>query len=149
MASMVINHPFSQCRRRWLWSLLSRAGWSLVVWKAARAALFCSPHQNQLNADRRPPRLPITNLDRCSHELPLQVESRKLASCFNGPFEIEKIINLSAVTLKLPPWLKIHPTFHVSLHKHVSSSPLSHPVEPPPISGDHCSLIYVLLDRQS
>ena len=33
---------------------------------------------------------------------------------------------------KLPPSLNIHPAFHVSLHKPVSTSPLSPPAEPPP-----------------
>lgn len=44
---------------------------------------------------------------------PLQVESHKLAPRFIDPFEIEKIIYESAVHLKLPSSLKIHPTFHV------------------------------------
>lgn len=38
-----------------------------------------------------------------------------LASCFIGPFEIEKLLNPHAVCLWLPSSPKIYPTFHVSL----------------------------------
>ena len=62
-----------------------------------------------------------------SRDLPLQVESRKLAPSFVGPYVIDSIINPVAVKLKLPPSLNVHPVFHVSLLKPVSSSTLCPP----------------------
>lgn len=66
---------------------------------------------------------PIYHLGReCGYhlgDLLLQVESRKLAPRFIGPYETDKVIN--------PASLEIHPTFHVSLLKPVSSSPLCPP----------------------
>lgn len=59
-----------------------------------------------------------------SRDISLQVEFRKLAPHFVGPCEVEKIINSSAVRLKLPASLPVHPTFHVSQLKLVSTSDL-------------------------
>ncbi|KAI3368420.1 hypothetical protein L3Q82_025382, partial [Scortum barcoo] len=67
-----------------------------------------------------------------SHDLPLQVESHKLAPRYICPYETKRIINPNVVRLKLPPALNVHLAFHMSLLKPVSSSPLSPPTEPTP-----------------
>lgn len=47
--------------------------------------------------------------------LPLWTDSNKLASKFIRPYEVEKVINPSAVHLKSPAALKVCPVFHVSV----------------------------------
>lgn len=54
---------------------------------------------------------------------------RKLGPRFIGLYCIDKIINSSAVRLKLPAFFRIHPTCHVSQVNLVSLSPLC----PPPL----------------
>lgn len=72
--------------------------------------------------------------------IPLQVESRKMAPRHIGPFEVEQVINPSVVRLKLPPSFNIHPSFNIFLLKPVSSNPLTPPTKPPPrIINDHSS----------
>lgn len=76
--------------------------------------------------------------------------SRKLAPCFVGPFEVERIINPVAVRLKLPALMNVHPTFHVSRIRLVSESRRSPPVdEPPPaqiINGGPAYTVQKILD---
>lgn len=65
-------------------------------------------------------------------DLPLRVESRKLAHWFVGPFEVDQMVNIAAVHLRLPTSLRVQPTFHVSQVKPVGELELLPAAEEPP-----------------
>ena len=58
--------------------------------------------------------------------------SRKLSAKRLGPYPIEKIIGPNAVKLSLPPSMKIHPVFHVSLLEPKKKSQIYSRTNPPP-----------------
>ena len=64
-------------------------------------------------------------------DLPLKVESRKLAPRYVGPFRIIWRVNPVTYQLELPRSMKVNPVFHVSLLKPVLASSLSPPSAPP------------------
>lgn len=100
-----------------------------AVWRQVRVALLRSSLQAQRQANHRRTPAPAyhhgQNVWLSSRNLPLQVESRKLAQRFVGPFEVEWMVNATAVRLILPVFLRAHPTFHVSQVKPAETSKLS------------------------
>ena len=106
------------------------------VWRETRAALGRTAERNRRLADRHRVPSPDYQVGQqvwlSSRDLPLQTDSRKLSPRYVGPYPVDKIINPSAVRLRLPASLNVHPVFHVSLLKPVTESPLQPPASPPP-----------------
>lgn len=82
------------------------------VWRHVRATLLCSSLQVQkrVNQCRALARtyLPGHRVCLSSKDLPLQVESRKLAPLFVGPFKVDRMVNAATVQLKLGASMSIH-----------------------------------------
>uniref|UniRef100_A0AAQ4Q6V0 Gypsy retrotransposon integrase-like protein 1 n=1 Tax=Gasterosteus aculeatus aculeatus TaxID=481459 RepID=A0AAQ4Q6V0_GASAC len=119
------------------------------IWAAARQTLIRQGDRVKRAADRRRRPAPVYQPGQrvwlAAKELPLQVESRKLAPRFVGPFPVSRVINPAAVRLRLPRSLRVHPTFHVSKIKPVKESSMVPDPKPPPApsndrrwSGLHC-----------
>ena len=58
--------------------------------------------------------------------------SQKLTPRFIGPYKVEKKVSTTAYKLSLPPNIKVHPVFHVSLLKHYSPNKFEGRKEMPP-----------------
>ena len=106
------------------------------TWIRARAALLKAAGRYASASNRHRSQAPEYQLGQrvwlSTQDLPLRVESRKLAPHFIGPFEIINIINPAAVRLKLPRSMRVHPTFHVSKIKPARESALVPTIPPPP-----------------
>lgn len=109
---------------------------SRATWRKVRSALMraAARHKRWADAHRRP--APSYRVGQqvwlSTRDLPLRVESRKLAPRFVGPFTIVRKINPVTMRLRLPSSMRVHPTFHVSRLKPVQRSTLVPAERPPP-----------------
>ncbi|KAL2098240.1 hypothetical protein ACEWY4_007447 [Coilia grayii] len=134
-------------------SALANARRCRRTWARARAALRRAVATYSAGANRRRTPAPVYRVGQrvwlSARDLPIRVESQKLVACFLGPFLVERIISPTAVHLRLPTTMRVHPTFHVSRIKPVRVSPHT-PAEPPPpaprlIDGDPVYTVRLLL----
>ena len=136
-----VQHFMRRCRR---------------TWRKARQNLVRTARTNQSQADRRrrpaPSFRPGQRVWLSARDIPLRVESRKLAPRFIGPFKVVRRINPVTYQLQLPRTLRINPSFHVSLLRPLLSSPLAPAARPPPapriMGGQPAFTVRRLLDSR-
>ncbi|KAL2085065.1 hypothetical protein ACEWY4_020583 [Coilia grayii] len=117
-------------------SALAKARRCRRTWAQARAALLQAVTAYSIGANRRRTPAPTYHAGQkvwlSAKDLPIRVESRKLAAWFLGPFVVERVISPTAVRLRLPSTMRVHPTFHVSRVKPVRRTLLAPAAPPPP-----------------
>ena len=126
------------------------------TWKTVRQALLRTAERNRVQANRHrtpAPRFrPGQEVWLSAKDLPLRVESRKLAPRYVGPFKITHRVNPVAYRLQLPRSMKVHPTFHVSRLRPVLTSPFAPAPKPPPpprmVDGGPVYTVNRLLDSR-
>lgn len=105
------------------------------VWRQVHSALLRSSLQTCRHANHHRAPAPVYQPGQkvwlSTKYLLLQVASKKLTPRYVSPFEVERMIDTTAVCLKLPAALKIHSMFHVSRVKPVRELELSPPIDPP------------------
>uniref|UniRef100_A0A3B5QD67 Gypsy retrotransposon integrase-like protein 1 n=1 Tax=Xiphophorus maculatus TaxID=8083 RepID=A0A3B5QD67_XIPMA len=101
------------------------------IWNKTVIALNRTAEQNRRFADRKripaPHYTPGQKVWLSARDISLKSMCKKLSPRFIGPYEIESVIGPTAVRLRLPSTLRIHPTFHVSQVKPVQTSALCPP----------------------
>ncbi|KAJ8359222.1 hypothetical protein SKAU_G00157470 [Synaphobranchus kaupii] len=107
-----------------------------AAWRRVRSSLLPASAKQKAVADRHRRPAPSYRVGQwvglSTRDLPLRVESRKLAPRFVGPFKIIRKFNPVTVRLQLPSSMRIHPTFHVFRLKPVLVSALAPADKPPP-----------------
>ena len=110
------------------------------TWKTVRQPLLRTAERNRVQANRHrtpAPRFrPGQKVWLSAKDLPLRVESRKLAPRYVSPFKITHWVNPVTYRLQLPRSIKVHPTFHVSRLRPVLTSPFPPAPKPPPPTPD-------------
>lgn len=123
----------------------------------AKETLKNAQHRYTENANRHRKSVVFENgqlVKLSSKNLPSQRPTQKLDNRFLGPFKVIKQVNSVAYQLELPPQMKIHNTFHVSLlEPWISNTFPSRQLPPPPpppdiIDGEEHFEIQEILDSR-
>jgi hypothetical protein len=112
----------------------------------AKSAMQSAQARQKHNYDQGKPELALTVGDMVLlNTKNLSVKgpgTRKLMPRWLGPFEVTRVVNPVAYTLALPPTMRIHPTFHVSLLKrYMAGGRVQPPVPPIDLEGEEYFLI--------